>query len=625
MRGVIPLPTFSQPPSKTPGEPKIDAVERLTANQKVSGEQVTQQFDSLKTHLESLDTAMPKLTLKLKNERPWHAAAVAVLEKSAAETQEKLLEKFALSTISTTDAKPLPPAAQSRKQFQVEVEVRKKWNLAAQQFIDAYDVIETRLAEAYLLDEEVPNAPTLRELAEQWQDSKLLAVSTGNLTLKDAVEPVREPLVKLTTLLNEEPGGATGNLRARLVEAVTTPSSGSARRTAWQALRELSPPWPATRDEIVEEANLLDLLAAQFESIPNPARRKELTDMLVGSGERTLRDFFNRATQPEEIAAARDALNPQLLRRLKIPNENAFLVTVDRQTRFSIELLRLVANMPNDEKPADVKARITKFRDRLLSLVPPDATKAAQDKAYFAEQLKPYLELLTRADAPAGTSTAAPSGPAVALKGWTQKAGPDGTLEFTGPGGRTLTFVRLSSSDSYLCTEEVSVGLFLEVIRAAGKEAFMRSLLPIDSSGLLARDTRAGVRVWEWEQGGTGLNIAATWIRPKPNKVPFPPPEPKPAATHPMQYISARAAAYFAQIMNCRIPSSAEWSEAYGMVRQKSPGAIWNRRDQTWTAQRKYVADARVWSSPMPGPSRFRTTRTLARTPGRVCREATAC
>jgi hypothetical protein len=576
---------------------QLNVLDRNAIDKKLAVTDVQPRIDQLKQHLVALDAEMPRLELTFATNRPWHDVAKQILEGYAGSMREQMLGKFAKTTLDA-EAKPVGPADSSRKEFKAAAAARTKWNADARQLIVAYDTIETRLAEAYLLNEKASDGSTLASLATTWRDHYLLKVASGNQTVMDAVEPVRDPLIKLASLDPEAPGAAT-NTRRTLIDIVNSPSSASAQRTAWLLLRDLNPAWPATLAEIEKEAELMGSLEAQFASIPNSTRSQFLLGRMKGAGEETLRDFFNRATEPDQIAAARDALNPGRLSQLKIVlSPDAFLTTVDRDTRFNIELLKLsenVAKMSKPEKPADAKNLIAAFRDRVLSLVPADAGKAAEDKAYFGTQLKPYTDLLTRELAPVATgktggTAAGPSGPAVSLKDWSQQALPDGNLEFTGPGGRKLTFARLPTSGSYLCTEEMSVGLFLDVIQATGKEGLVRSLLFKGSAS--AADQRKGVRVWDWQPTATGLKISASWYFSVPRVSPqFPSPEPPPPGEQqPMQQLSARAAAYVAQLMGCRIPTPAEWQEAYGIVKQRSStGVKWNRRDATWEAQRQYI------------------------------------
>jgi hypothetical protein len=67
-----------------------------------------------------------------------------------------------------------------------------------------------------------------------------------------------------------------------------------------------------------------------------------------------------------------------------------------------------------------------------------------------------------------------------------------------------------------------------------------------------------------------------------------------PSDAHPVQYVSAEAALFFAGLCGCRLPTAHEWSVAYEQFGKNVPAEKWNLRDATWAAQRDHVATGRA-------------------------------
>jgi hypothetical protein len=157
----------------------------------------------------------------------------------------------------------------------------------------------------------------------------------------------------------------------------------------------------------------------------------------------------------------------------------------------------------------------------------------------------------------------------------------------------TMQFQRLAAADdtvTFMGTTEVSVGLFIDAVTAAGKWDDLKPLLANYPAG--GDDPRRGPRVWEWSvKPGQVMSVAAPgpgdtshgWLRTKstmsgqeyyPEGLTVPPPSPQ----HPMQYVSPTAAVMAARLMGCRLPTSAEWKAANSSAGGGTP----NLRDQTW-------------------------------------------
>src|SRR6185369_6634403 len=84
-------------------------------------------------------------------------------------------------------------------------------------------------------------------------------------------------------------------------------------------------------------------------------------------------------------------------------------------------------------------------------------------------------------------------------------------------------------------------------------------------------DGRRGPRVWEWSGPADAARLAPPqlWLTPEARNN-FPPARfnttilgaaagGMPSERHPMQYVSAQGALYYAAALGCRLPTSAEW------------------------------------------------------------------
>ena len=74
-----------------------------------------------------------------------------------------------------------------------------------------------------------------------------------------------------------------------------------------------------------------------------------------------------------------------------------------------------------------------------------------------------------------------------------------------------------------------------------------------------------------------------------------------------MQQVPAEAALYYAALCGCRLPTAAEWRQAYASYERSVPPERWNLRDQTWTRHRKYVAAGTPGAARWPDEAAFRT------------------
>jgi hypothetical protein len=181
----------------------------------------------------------------------------------------------------------------------------------------------------------------------------------------------------------------------------------------------------------------------------------------------------------------------------------------------------------------------------------------------------------------------------------------------------SLIFRRVRPSNSltasWVCTTETSLGLFCNLIGAAGKWQEVRGgklLGDVDPARL---DARPGPRVWEWPRYARSPEITwtRTWLSPSfvppgvdhypkaivgefnfnPTQIGDPTtqeraPELNPSRRQPMQYVTYKAAALAAALAGCRLPTVAEWQAADQSV-EKHLGV--NLRDATWRLELEHM------------------------------------
>jgi len=170
---------------------------------------------------------------------------------------------------------------------------------------------------------------------------------------------------------------------------------------------------------------------------------------------------------------------------------------------------------------------------------------------------------------------------------------------------RTLVFRRTLEAESgewtgYMCTEEVSLGLFIDLVTAAGKWSDVEKLLAYKATD--ASDSRRGPRVWQWVEGGGAMRPCQPlveekepdptgngWMKADLVKVPYygngvEPPLP-PSAEDPMNYVSPKAAVFAASLAGCRLPATVEWEAAITL----EPPVPLNLRDERWSKHHAYI------------------------------------
>ncbi len=172
--------------------------------------------------------------------------------------------------------------------------------------------------------------------------------------------------------------------------------------------------------------------------------------------------------------------------------------------------------------------------------------------------------------------------------------------------GHELVFRKLEidGQSSYLCTREVSLGLFIQVAEGAGVEGVMPgekfSLTKLPDDTVKFDTTITGPRAWKLKSVGSGIEVSkgvandlfGWYPLPVANKD-FNPPTgitflplgvsvAPPSLDLPIQYISPASAAFVAHRIGCRLPTKGEFVGALAAGASDPVGP--NLRDEAWKA-----------------------------------------
>jgi hypothetical protein len=400
------------------------------------------------------------------------------------------------------------------------------------------------------------------------------------------------------------------------------------RLSAWLKMgRVPNRVWPGNADELKEDDALREALLAAVANSPADGPRIQATSVTVDQEfARRWGALLNITTSPADVTVA-----------LELRERYSFLDAGKLSTpaKWNAQLyeLRAMLARPRDRTSAE---RVRVLVDTLLrttrELTP---TLAIQPQV---ARLTAQLQEWKGGSAPVDFGQLGPmSSEARALVGvairWKVNAEDDGSVVvYTGlpayPAAQeeiTLVFRKVNAQSNasgfYLCTGETTVATFNDVLVAAGRwpEVKRRNLLgDVDARGA---DRRAGPRAWGWSsRHDGGITNTLAWLSkdwlpdaadhyPETlgsdlNRTALRGPAGasfetvNPSRRQPMQQVPAEAAAYFAPLVGCRLPTPDEWKTAYAASGKGIAGA--NLRDATWKLQYEHMA--KTWSQPAYRP-----------------------
>ena len=533
---------------------------------------LTTKVEKLEKDLGELDKQLPPELGVQPRDKDWNRLLAGEVTMSQ---REAVLEKT-LSRLGWKDDEIVRDEA-FEAEFKKLAGLFEAWKKQVADVMAAFNAIDDALRLGAGLDEKPAGQDkTIAQLCTEWRSHPIWR----DQALVEALGPVTQRFSRL-----EEIAKLSDPVKLASESAVMATDRFETARAAWKRLGQL-PGWPADKDQFNIERILHRDLSNVYARIAekDPARGRQLTDELVSQVRLRWKTHFLALNAPGQIdvAVARadqfflDAnqaagLSPACNFRMEL-----------RELRH--ELLDSAASAAEDQA---VRQRVQDFVSAVRKM------PGLADKEPVAGLLAELSAIAAAKDEGADLTKAGP-----ALAGWKPQASRDGrSVRFDWPADRdnrySMEFIRVEPQGkpaSYLCTTEVPVGLFIQVV-AAGKhwpavKKLLRSFETPDADG------RLGPRTWDLNPGGE-LIEAPAWVRLPLgfNHADFyyagaKVGSPGPAA--PMQHLSAAGAVYFAYLLGCRLPGSDEWAAAKATLKG-DPAAGANLRDQVWQRQKDHI------------------------------------
>jgi len=534
-----------------------------------------------------LPAGLPDVARKL----PGSPTVEAVTKAIAAKRETTLQAVIAAIPWRKDNVPGVPLAAfKQQKAWQDACRQYQAWRQSTGKALVEFRRAEGLLDAGYQLDEP-KNAPaTIGQLHARWVKQKILD------ELQEPFEPVVERIAWLQGV-----GGLNRQQLAATAGRLADDGRPEAVLAVWRRLR-LKDDWPGTRAELDAEVALrtrIRKLAARLHAA-NAARAKALEAELAREGPRQWEACFTRLARAVPATDLQDKDLLFAIQRMKPFNAEVGRLKPQTQLRIYLHDLRdAAARLPADAKKSAVVKPIDAFHKRVTSdlraLAATPAVRSLLQELGRIREHKPAVEPSV------GLGKAGPAGSPL-VRSWHADVRDKGKAVVYSWQGKPhkLEFLRIEPKDRtakpcYLCTTEVSVGLFIDTMAAADRWVEASSLLRVFEPG--SGDEFKGPRVWVWRRRGTELQVPVNWLASETRRVQHYADGLKPgspSAGHPMQYLSPCGAVYFAWLMGCRLPASGEWQAAFDAHGKGVEGAARNLRDLTWKKQQDHVRSQRA-------------------------------
>ncbi len=499
-------------------------------------------------------------------------------EEALAECLSAIVWKEGLPDAATTDSTRIERIRDDFRRLLADVEEVENLLIAG----------ESRLSACYGIDgTPVGEEKTARELYEDCKQNPAFRKEPA----LQALEPARhlELLEKVSALQD----------RVQLVSYAKSNRCDLAV-TAWRKLGKLSErPWPADFQELDEESKISQGLASAFEQIVSP-RKEVLQKELSGERARRWLVCFGHMMADRSVSVKdKDDRLASLIKAGKgfgVKDE-----ALPSWVLYDILLHDLRSTSFAELSEEEALARKSLFIGEVKKL-----PGSVRDRGFVGELIGRLESLSVGPDGAreAGLDAAGP-----ASVGWTRSAVTGESVEYlwTSSTGtkHTLRFVLLRPQQSqrspcYLCTTEVSLGLFTDWVSHKRKWDDVRSGGFLYNYGADGEDGRKGPRVWEWLPDRAGIREVGQWLnlersvrdireqgREYATGITLGNPS-KPSRRHPLNYVSPEGSLWFSRLIGCRLPTSPEWGTAHLAVAGVEPPK-WNLRDATWARQRDHI------------------------------------
>lgn len=451
--------------------------------------------------------------------------------------------------------------------------------------------IEQLLSRASLYDERTDGV-SVKTLLEAIEGSPRLA------DLEAAVEVVVERARRLRAA-----NGASGVAAAvaGLRDTGGDPGRASEAITYWRTLRGAG--YPADAAQIAEAPGLVNQqVLPALRGIGDKARGEQLAGEVVEALRGDWFAFVHEKAGGDALAvdAAFGAAQAYGLSEQDLDTRLEPFAKFNRERWKLLGSLDSVASIPDRNQQIARFQQITAGLQGVAQSLGVAGRADVQDLFTNKRKLAPYL-----AGKFSNFEEVGPATPGVAAR-WKMEAQDEdnGLWAEYSLGGHRLRFQRVGEGEepaSFVCTSEVSVGLFQSVMQTAGAWPDVRGKLTM----LPRNDQRKGPRAWVWDDAGLAMGISQPtsgadlngrgWFRVLPGDInaangpqvalyPQGREPPPPSAASPMNYVSTDGALFMAALMGCRVPTADEWAQA-----ARLGGGVANRRDSVWQGQHAHL------------------------------------
>lgn len=466
------------------------------------------------------------------------------------------------------------------------------WRANAEKIFDQHLQVDAAIGECRLLDELYSSSgETIRKFVSKFVDTP----RSGDIYTKfdKCLKPIYAKAKRLVEMEKLPPSELT-----RIGKSLDMDEPAI---YAWRCLGKVQD-WPATIGQMQAEhaiqSNLQSRIGLQ------ETRKDELQKELDDESDRRWKACLNSLLRPksdwpnwEHIRECVDKLKPinlkggTLAKDLEPAADAAYLWFKEVLPALKAEAERKV-DVPNDQKgrEAFVEKVAVPFENNAV------VKKSQQDR--LVSQMLSYLKQIRSGSSPSTISKG------LEAAGWRleQQEDPDVRVWKWKPKHRPrhehiLVFRRLKQTGSYLCTSEMTLDLFRDVLKEANKS--LELLQDIDVGW-------HGPRCWGLSDH---LGVNDNWLRDDPKFTERPVPESgqyacyypgyevdkyKPSESSPMNYVSPNAAIAAATLLKCRLPYLKEWKAACAENENDAKFNVNLRDGNVWLKQQTHIRDSKA-------------------------------
>jgi len=449
----------------------------------------------------------------------------------------------------------------------------------ASDLVTAASAMERLNDDAYGWSEQTGEQPSLSSCHEK--AGRILAKPPFS-SLSERLKPL---LARAEQIRNVAALADEGKLLAAIKDA-TEHYDAAVNLNAWRKLGDL-PTWPDTAAKLDKERGLGETVRSIAAARADDRKSALLAELANQQRSRWLKSFTRviAANELDGIANVAGA-------RAQFGIDDPALPPAARYDLALLSFLRYLRDFSDEARKEDAKQhaailarfkpQIEQFKAKINEL--PEAARSAPAVIQFTNALDELAMWQSQ------NVNADKEGPIAAnLKGvkWELMAGSDSggkKLSYQwkyGDKQHDLDFVLIEPKSGnakpfFICTTEMPVGLFIDVIDAVGAWGSFKVASKSEQV------TWSGPRAWRADL--PGIRVSEKWLSASGKQYPDGLEPPRPSPRSPMQYVTANQAAAFARTLGCRLPTPDEWKAAFD---QQGPpeAARCNLRDQTWRKQ----------------------------------------